>query len=284
MLINLVLACVKGAAGFFGHSYALIADAIESLTDVLSSLVVYFGLRMAMRPPDENHPYGHGKAEPFAALAVSLALVAAALMIAVESVHEIITPHMTPAPFTLIVLALVVLTKELLFRYVVKVGEDTASTAVKTDAWHHRSDALTSAFAFVGISIALLGGRGWENADDWAALAASAIILYNASLLIRPAVAELTDTVPSLDLLHAARSVALAVPDVAGLDKSHIRKMGFDYYLDLHVLVDGEMPVWRGHEIAHQVKDEIRRVHPQVADVLVHIEPVKGGRNPQPPH
>jgi cation diffusion facilitator family transporter len=273
ILTNLILAIVKAVAGVLGNSYALIADAIESLTDVLSSLVVFLGLRMAMRPPDENHPYGHGKAEPIAAVIVSFSLVAAAITIAIKSVHEIVTPHLAPAPFTLAVLAVVVIIKEVLFRYVVNVGEHTASTAVKTDAWHHRSDAITSGLAFVGISIALAGGRGWEGADDWAALLASGIILYNAAQLARPAVAELTDEVPAIDLLDKTRAVALAVPGVAGLDKSYIRKMGFDYYLDIHVLVDGNLPVWRGHEIAHQVKDEIRRAHPQVADVLVHIEP-----------
>lgn len=275
IVTNLILAVVKAVAGVLGNSYALIADAIESLTDVLSSLVVFLGLRMAMRPPDANHPYGHGKAEPIAAVIVSLSLVGAAITIAIKSIHEIVTPHRAPAPFTLAVLAIVVIVKEVLFRYVVNVGEKTASTAVKTDAWHHRSDAITSGLAFVGISIALAGGRGWEGADDWAALFASGMILYNAAQLARPAVAELTDEVPSVDLLDNARAVALAVPDVAGLDKSYIRKMGFDYYLDLHVLVNGNLPVWRGHEIAHQVKDEIRRAYPQVADVLVHIEPAE---------
>jgi cation diffusion facilitator family transporter len=271
--INVSLAAVKAAAGVFGHSYALIADAIESLSDVVSSLVVLIGLRVAMRPADQNHPYGHGKAEPLAATIVSLALFGAAVIIAVESVREIVTPHSTPAPFTLAVLALVVLVKELLFRYVVKVGESSNSTAVKTDAWHHRSDAITSGLAFVGISIALIGGKGWESADDWAALLASGIIMFNAYLLIRPAVLELTDTVPGTGLGEDIRDVALSVPGVLSLDKIFVRKMGFDYYVDLHAVVNGNMTVWQGHEIAHRIKDAIRAAHPQVADVLVHIEP-----------
>jgi cation diffusion facilitator family transporter len=271
--INVLLATGKAVAGTLGHSYALIADAIESLSDVVSSFVVLIGLRVAMRPPDENHPYGHGKAEPLAATVVSLALFAAAVAIAVESMHEIATPHSTPAPWTLAVLAAVVLVKEVLFRYVIKVGESAQSTAVKTDAWHHRSDAITSALAFVGISIALIGGKGWESADDWAALLASGIIMFNAYLLIRPAVLELTDTTPGTDLGEEVRKIAVTVPGVLAIDKCFVRKMGFDYYVDLHVIVDRNMPVWRGHEIAHMVKETLRSAYPQIADVLVHIEP-----------
>ena len=275
MALNICLAAGKAVAGTLGHSYALIADAIESLSDVVSSLVVLIGLRVAMRPADENHPYGHGKAEPLAATMVSLALFGAAVAIAIESIHEIRTPHFTPAPFTLAVLAAVVLIKEVLFRYVVKVGETSRSSAVKTDAWHHRSDAITSGLAFVGISIALLGGPGWESADDWAALLASGIIMYNAYRLLRPAVLELTDSTPGTGLGEDVRQVAISVPGVLSLDKCFVRKMGFDYYVDLHAVVDRDMPVWQGHQIAHRIKDAIRAAHPEVADVLVHIEPAK---------
>lgn len=273
MGINVALASGKLLAGVIGNSYALIADGVESLSDVVSSIVVLIGLRVAMRPPDEDHPYGHGKAEPLAATVVSMALFAAAVVIAIESIHEIRTPHSTPAPFTLAVLAVVVVVKEVLFRYVVKVGETAESTAVKTDAWHHRSDAITSSLAFIGISIALWGGRGWESADDWAALLASGIIMFNAFLLLRPAVMELTDSAPTTGVGEDVRAVAMSVPDVKALDKCFVRKMGFDYYVDLHVIVDRNLPVWRGHDIAHDVKHAIQQAHPQIADVLVHIEP-----------
>lgn len=256
-----------------GNSYALIADAIESLTDVFSSLIVYVGLRVAMRPPDENHPYGHGKAEPMAAVIVAAGLLLAALAIAYESIHEIRTPHTMPAAFTLIVLPVVVLAKEAMFRFVLRVGNSIESAAVKTDAWHHRSDAITSALAFGGIAIARLGGPGWESADDWAALLASGVIAVNAVLLLRPAVRELTDAIPGTRLTHEIRPVAMKVPGVMDVEKCFVRKMGFDYYVDLHVVVDGDMPVRGGHRIAHQVKDALRTAYPQVADVLVHIEP-----------
>jgi cation diffusion facilitator family transporter len=275
MLLNCGLAAGKLVAGVMGRSYALIADGIESLTDVGSSAVVLIGLRIAMRPPDEDHPYGHGKAEPMAAVVVALALFGAAVVIAVESIHEILTPHSSPAPWTLAVLAVVVLIKEGLFHYVFRTGAELGSTAVKTDAWHHRSDAITSGLAFVGISIALLGGKGWESADDWAALLASGLIAFNAFRLLRPAVAELSDAVPTGDLMDHVRAVAITVPGVVALEKSYVRKLGFDYYLDLHVVVDGTLSVREGHQIAHDVKDAVRQSYPRVADVLVHVEPAE---------
>lgn len=273
VVVNLLLALGKSSAGILGNSYALIADGIESLTDVMSSVVVYLGLRYAARPADANHPYGHGKAEPMAAAVVAIALMLAAIVIAVESVREIVIPHHAPEPWTLIVLAIIVLIKEILFRYVFRVGEQVSSIAVKTDAWHHRSDAITSALAFVGISVALLGGPGWEPADDWAALGAAGIILFNAWNLLRPALSELGDESPAPEFASEIRRVAAATPGVLALEKCFVRKMGFDYYVDLHVLVDGDISVRQGHDIAHAVKEAIRSEYPQVVDVLVHVEP-----------
>lgn len=275
MALNLVLAGVKIGSGFAGRSYALVADGIESLSDVFSSLVVVVGLRIAMRPPDENHPYGHGKAEPIAGLMVGVALLLAAGLIIHQSVHRILTPQQeAPARFTLIVLAIVIVAKESLFRYVAKVGKRIESTAVSVDAWHHRSDAITSALAFVGISIALIGGPGWERADSYAALLAAGIIGFNALRLIGPALYELTDVAPTNGLNDQVKAVARTVPGVVDLDKCLIRKMGLEYYVDLHVIVDPELTVWKGHAIAHDVKDAIRKANPRIAEVLVHIEPV----------
>lgn len=273
ILVSLVLAIVKGLAGIFGNSYALIADAIESVSDVFSSLVLWMGLKVAACPPDENHPYGHGKAEPLAAIAVGLALMLAAILISVESIEHLTTPHKVPAPFTLIVLVAVIFTKEVMFCYVFRIGTEVDSHAVKADAFHHRSDAITSAAAFLGISIALLGGEGYEGADDWAALFAAGIIVFNAFNIIRPAVAEIMDVAPSADLLENVKNIAFTVKDVTGLDKCYIRKMGFEYYVDLHVVVNGKFSVREGHRIAHEVKDAILKGFPVVSDVLVHVEP-----------
>ncbi len=273
IVVNALLAITKGAAGFIGNSYALIADAIESTSDILSSFIVWTGLRIASKPPDDDHPYGHGKAEPLAAVVVAIALFAATVIIAVQSVNEIVTPHHAPAPFTLIVLVLVVITKEMLFRFVFKVGEEVESTVVKTDAWHHRSDAITSAAAFIGISVALIGGDGYESADDWAAMFASLIIAINAYRMFRPAINEMMDTAPPADIKKNILLCAQGVEGVVEIEKCYVRKMGFEYYVDIHVVVDRDSPVWRGHDIAHRVKDAVRVSRNRIADVLVHIEP-----------
>jgi len=273
IIVNALLAASKATAGVLGNSYALIADAIESSTDVASSFIVWSGLKISALPPDADHPYGHGKAEPLAALVVSLTLIAAGLGIAIQSVREIATPHHAPEPFTLVVLVLVVVIKETLFRFVFNVGQSINSTAVKSDAWHHRSDALTSAAAFVGISISLIGGAGYESSDDWAALFASTIILFNAYRILLPALNEVMDRAPSPDVDRSIREAAQEVKGVIALEKCFVRKMGLFYYVDLHVTVDGKIPVRSGHDIARQVKLAIRTANPNVAEVLVHIEP-----------
>ncbi len=273
ILANALLAGIKGIAGILGNSYALIADAIESGTDVFSSLVVLGGLRLSKVPPDKDHPYGHGKAEPLAAAVVALGLIVAALSIAIQSIREIKIPHHAPASFTLLVLVIAVVTKEGLFRFVFKTGLSLESTAVKTDAWHHRSDALTSLAAFIGISIALIGGPGYESSDDWAALFASGVIAFNGIRLMRPAILEAMDTAPSGEVTKQVLQTAGQVPGVIGLDKCFVRKMGFDYYVDLHVIVDANLPVREAHKIGHDVKDQLRRQYSRIRDVLVHIEP-----------
>ena len=273
ILTNALLALIKGVAGVVGNSYALMADAIESTIDIASSLIVWSGLKISALPPDADHPYGHGKAEPLAAVVVSFTLIAAAIGIVIQSARAILTPHHAPAAFTLVVLVLVVVTKETLFRFVFNVGRGINSIAVKSDAWHHRSDAITSAAAFVGISIALIGGAGYESADAWAALFASTIILFNAYRILRPAINEIMDKAPSSDVDRSIRQAAQHVEGVIALEKCFIRKMGFSYYVDLHVTVDGELSVRHGHDIARQVKQAIRASNPNVAEVLVHIEP-----------
>lgn len=273
IITNALLAGIKFLAGILGNSYALIADAIESSMDVFSSLIVWGGLVVSKVPPDENHPYGHGKAEPLAASVVAVGLIVAAIAIAINSIREIQTPHHAPAPFTLAVLVIVVITKETLYRYVFKTGQKLQSTAVKTDAYHHRSDALTSLAAFVGISIALIGGPGYEEADDWAALFASGVIVFNGIRLMRPALLEAMDTAPSPEIVNQVLQTAGQVEGVMGLDKCFVRKMGFDYYVDLHVLVKADMSVKEAHKIGHDVKDRLRSQNPRIRDVLVHIEP-----------
>jgi cation diffusion facilitator family transporter len=271
--INGSLAAVKIVGGVWGNSFALIADGFESLADVFSSAIVYLGLRYSVKPRDHNHPYGHGKAEPLAAAIVGLALVGAGVSIAIQSIREILTPHFLPAPFTLVILAAVVLIKEALFRYVSRVGSSIESLAVQADAWHHRSDAITSGLAFIGISTALWLGPGYEAADDWAALLAAAIILYNAYHQIRPALHDLTDAAPPATIADQVRATARTVPGVRDLEKCLVRKMGFEFFVDLHVLVDAGHSVREGHRIAHATKDAIQAAYPRITEVLIHIEP-----------
>ena len=275
MIVNLIFAAAKILGGLFGHAYVLIADGIESGLDIAGSFVIWGGLKFAARPPDETHPYGHGKAEPIAAAVVAFGVLAAAAGLAIQSVREILTPHHGPAPFTLGILIVVIVVKEILFRYVNCIGRHVESTAVQTDAWHHRSDALTSAAAFIGISVALIGGSGWQSADDWAALFACAVIAGNGIRLLRPALYEIMDTAPGGKIVRSIRRAARSVPGVMQVEKCRVRKMGLDFYVDLHVGVKDSISVREGHEIAHQVKAAIQQNDSRVADVLVHIEPAQ---------
>ena len=273
IVINVFLSAIKLLSGYFGHSYALIADGIESSLDIAGSFIIWGGLKLAAKPADADHPYGHGKAEPMAAIIVAFGVLVAALGLAAQSVFQIFQPRHAPAPFTLIVLVVVVVIKETLYRIVMWHGNKAESTAIKTDAMHHRSDALTSVAAFVGISIALVKGTGWEAADNWAALFACVLIAYNGVKLIKPAIYEIMDTAPPKNFENGVRKAAQSVEGVANVEQCRIRKMGLEFYVDLHVWVDGGMSVLEGHNIAHSVKDAVRDSNPAIADVLVHIEP-----------
>lgn len=273
LLFNLFLVVIKGSAGILGNSNALIADAIESSSDILTSIVIIIGLRIAAKPADKDHPYGHGKAEPIAGLVVSISLFIASAVIIFKSVHEITIPHSAPAPFTLWVLVIAVITKEFLFRYVLSVGSAVESVAIKNDAWHHRSDAITSLAAFIGISISLIGGKGYEKADGYAALVASVIIIFNAFRMLKPAVMEIMDTAPQSDIKEEVIKAAQQVDGVLYIDKCFVRKMGFEFFVDIHIIVDGNISVHDGHLISHKVKDTLIKKLPRIADVLVHIEP-----------
>ncbi|MBL9134989.1 MAG: cation transporter [Verrucomicrobiales bacterium] len=281
VLVNILLAITKILAGVLGNSYALIADGIESTSDILSSMVVMGGMHISARPADEDHPYGHGKAEPLAGVVVAALLLVAAGWIAVSSVIEIRNPHHAPAPFTLAVLAMVVALKEILSRRVLKVGDAIGSTAVRGDAWHHRSDALTSAAAFLGISVALIGGAGFESADDWAALAACGVIVFNGIKLLRESVNDLMDATVPTETLEMVRQVAASVNGVVAIEKCRMRKTGLELAMDIHVIVNGDLTVRAGHAIAHEVKDRLLAADRRIADVLVHVEPHDAEHGPQ---
>jgi cation diffusion facilitator family transporter len=270
---NTSLALVKGIAGYFGNSYALIADAIESTTDIFASFLVLFGIKYSNRPADKNHPYGHGRAEPLITFLVVGFLITSATIIAYESIKNINTPHKLPEPWTLFVLGCIIIWKEISFRWVMRKSKETNSSSLKADAWHHRSDAITSIAAFIGISVALLAGKGYESADDWAALFASGFILYNSYLIFRPALGEIMDEHLYDDLIENIRAVSREVEGVIDTEKCFIRKLGMKYHVDLHATVKATISVKEGHDLAHQLKDTLREKIPELGHVLIHVEP-----------
>lgn len=275
IFLNAVLAAIKLAGGIFGHTYALVADAAESMLDILSSILVWAGFRVAARPPDANHPYGHGKAEPLAGLIVALFVFAMAGWVASHAVDEIRTPHQGPAWWTLLVLAGVIVVKTWFSRRLGVAGEEVGSTTLGIEAMHHWSDAVTSGAAFIGICIALWGGKGWETADDWAALLACVIIAFNGFNMITKALGDVMDAAAPEKFENEVRGIALAVPGVGALDKVRVRKSGLSYLVDIQVRVDGSLSVREGHSIAHAVKDAlIASVPHAISDVTVHIEPM----------
>lgn len=270
---NAALALLKWLAGYFGNSYALIADAIESTTDIFSSFLVLLGLKYAKRPADKNHPYGHGRIEPLVTFMVVGFLIISATIIAYESLQNIGTPHDLPAPWTLFVLGGIIIWKEISYRIVMKKSKETGSSSLKADAWHHRSDAITSVAAFIGIATALILGEGYESADDFAALFAAGFILYNCYHIFRPALGEIMDENVYDELITEIKEKSLQVPGVRGTEKCFVRKSGTRYHVDLHVLVSGTISVEEGHTTAHRLKDFLKKQIPQLNQVLIHIEP-----------
>jgi len=272
---NAALAAVKIFTGVLGNSYAMIADGIESLNDLLSSALVLCSLKVAGKPADENHPYGHGKAEQLGALFSALSLLTAGGVIAWQSFHNILQRHETPAWFTLPVLVVVIVTKELMSRYALRKSDETSSASLKGDAWHHRSDAITSAAAFIGIVIALIGGPAYAKADDIGALAGCVVIGINGFLLLKQALHENMDGAPPADLLQRARRVAAEVPQVRCIEKLRMKKMGLSYFMDIHIQVDAAMSVEEGHAVTHQVADALRAAMPEIGDIVTHLEPYR---------
>ncbi len=276
LAINMVLAMAKCGAGVVGHSYALIADGLESTSDIISSLFVLGGLHIAAAPADDDHPYGHGKAESIASVTVSLMLLGMAVFTAYAAVQEAFTPHKSPASFTLVVLVGVIVIKEILFRRVATVGKEIGSHLVTTDAWHHRSDAISSAAAFIGIAIALAGGRGWESADDWASLVAAVVIAINAVLLFLPALHDLMDRSPGEEIREQFRTAALSVQEVKAVEKLRVLRRGAGFFVDIHIQMDRDISLDDAHRISGRVKHMFRTQVVGFHDGSIHMEPFEG--------
>lgn len=273
MVANFFLAIVKISVGIVGHSFAMIADGIESVSDIFSSILVWIGLKYAARPPDRNHPYGHGKAEPLITFVVVGLLIGSAIFIILQSLYYIRHPHENPERYVLIILGIIILIKESFYHIIKRKSRETKSRVLEADAWHHRSDAITSLAAFVGIAIAVVMGEGYQAADDWAALVAAGIIIYNAFRIFRPALGEVMDENTHQELISKIRLVALEVDGILATEKCLIRKSGMMYHVDLHAVVDGDISVHLGHELAHRLKDHLQQKLPEISEVLIHIEP-----------
>lgn len=270
---NTLLAAIKWTAGFFGNSYALIADAIESTTDIFSSILVLLGIKYSSKPADKNHPYGHGRIEPLVTFLVVGFLITSALIIARQSIINIQTPHQMPKAYTLIILGGIILWKEISYRIVIKKSKETKSTSLQADAWHHRSDAITSLAAFIGIAVAVILGKGYESIDDWAALLAAFFILYNSYLIFRPALGEIMDEHTHDDIATMVKEISIKTKGVLNTEKCYIRKTGIKFHVDLHIIVNPDISVKDGHNISHDVKDNLIKSIPELSNVLIHVEP-----------
>jgi cation diffusion facilitator family transporter len=281
VLLNLFLSIGKIAGGLFGRSNALVADGIESLLDLFSSLLIWWALKYAAKPADEDHPYGHGKAESLASLVGALILAIAGALIAHNSIVQLIAaahgaPIHIPSPWTLLILICVIGLKEALYQFMARRARRIGSNALLADAWHHRSDAVTSIAAFIGISISLLGGHGYEVADDWAALFACVVIFYSSYNMLKMCLGDMMDARVSPDAEKTVMTITCSVPGVLSAEKCRIRKSGLSYIADLHIRVSGDISVTEGHDISHRVKDQLLASELPLEDVTVHVEPEEG--------
>jgi len=270
---NLALIAIKAVAGILGNSFALLADAVESATDALSSLFLWMGLRYAQRPPDENHPYGHGRLEPLLTFLVVAFLLGSALSIGIQGYLNLKNPQTLPKPFTLVVLLGIIAWKEATFHYIRLKAKRLHSSVLQVEAWHHRSDALSSLFALVGIGMAWILGPDFAWLDEAAALISALILVLNAYRIFRKAFSEIMDEDVYQPLANRILEIGESLPFIMGIPTCRIRKLGTRYYVDLHVWVDPSMSVAQSHAHAHDLKDCIMADQPQIQDVLIHVEP-----------
>lgn len=273
LAINLLLGIVKLIGGLVGQSFALISDAVNSLGDVVTSLVVLFAMRVAQQPPDDEHPYGHTRAEAIAGSNLALLVIVSALLVGWEAVQRIATPHDLPPVWTLWIAASNVLIKEGLYRYKRSVGLRTGSSALMANAWDHRSDAFCSLAVLIGLGIVRWGGPAWIGADEVAALVVVAAIVWSGAKLFRSSSSELMDSQADEQFVREIRRVAESIPDVRAVETLWVRKSGLEYFADIHIEVDGHLTVDEGHRIGHAVKDRLVGEFIHLRDVLVHLEP-----------
>lgn len=276
--VNLVLGAAKLAGGVLGNSFALLADAVNSIGDCVSTVVVLVALRIARRPPDQEHPYGHSRAEGVAASNVALLMILSALGIGWEALQRMGSVHAAPPLWTLFIAGANVVIKEGLYQYHASVGRRTGSAAILANAWDHRSDAMCALAVLLGLAANRWGGLRFTWADEVASLVVVAAIVWSGMRLFRQSGSELMDVQAPPELVAEIRRQAAAVPGVLDVEKLWVRKSGLEYFADLHLQVDPNMTVADGHRIGHAVKDRLVASFPALRDVLVHLEPHRPGK------
>lgn len=273
LAINLSLGIVKLVGGILGSSFALISDAVNSLGDSLTSLVVLGGLWYAQRPPDEEHPYGHTRAEAVAASNVALLIIISALFVGWEAITRSEIHQQLPPVWTLWIAGGNVVIKLVLYDYKLRVGRRTKSSVIIANAWDHRSDAMCSLAVLIGLGVIRWGGPAYAGVDVVAALVVVVVIVWSGVELFRNSVSELLDPQADAELVQRVRERAMAVSKVRGIDKLWVRKTGVEYLVDIHIEVDGRLTVEEGHRIGHVVKEKLIQEFACLRDVLVHLEP-----------
>jgi len=271
---NLVLSIGKIIAGVIGNSSALITDGIHSASDIVTSLAVFLGMKIAKRPPDKEHPYGHGKAENIAAKTVAIILILVSIQIVYTNIGGITTErYILPSSLAIWVAIASIIIKEGLFQYKISIGKRLNSSSLISDAWHHRSDAFSSFIVLIGIIGAKIGGTRWIFLDRLAAVIVGLIILGIGIKLFIKTASELMDKMPETKILKKINSIALSVEGVMDTETLKARKIGLDIFVDIHIEVNKNITIEKGHKIAHKVKGTLIEKMPVIKDVLVHIEP-----------
>ncbi len=273
LVVNLLLGIIKLAGGVIGNSFALIADAVNSIGDVVTTIVVLFALRVAQRPADAEHPYGHTRAEGIAASNVALLVILSACFVGWESVQRITVQHEIPPVWTLWIAGCNILIKESLYQYKVRIGKRTGSAALIANAWDHRSDALCALAVLIGLGTIRIGGTQFIWADEVASLIVVAVIVWSGIQLFRSSASELMDVQADSEFVGRVRAAAIEVAGVEEIETLWVRKSGLEFFADIHLEVDQHLTVAEGHRIGHQVKDRLLDRFPNLRDVLVHLEP-----------
>jgi cation diffusion facilitator family transporter len=280
IVASALLAALKTGVGVAAHSVATISDGLESAADVVSSGLVYLGLRVAAKPPDDDHPYGHGRFETLIALAVGVMLAGAGVAICV---HSLLTGPETPALFAIWALGFSIATKSVMAAVKMRAGRAARSAALTADAWNDSVDILSGSVALIAVLLAVYNPERLHDADRYGGFLIGLIVIFMGFRVVREAALQLMDTMPEVDQMETLRKEALMVPGALGIDKCYARKTGLRYHVDLHLEVDPHLSVLASHEIARAVKRHLKDRLDWVADVLVHVEPhLKSKAEPEP--